>query len=86
MRRRDIKFRRTKFIAPIISTNCRGRKEKPDDAGRALGTHAFLREGCLTHKLSIVPNPGALKELPMTWKQGGQTGKCAKAKGKDGKF
>lgn len=44
MKRRDIKRRRTKLIASIISTKSRWHKEKPDDAGHALGT-ARIPEG-----------------------------------------
>lgn len=47
------------------------------------GPPAFLRGGGEPHPhASITANPGAGKELPMTWEQGGQGGKCEKARGK----
>lgn len=50
------------------------------------GPHTFLRGEVPHPQASITPNPGAMKELPVTWEPGGQVGKCEKAREKDGKF
>lgn len=50
------------------------------------GLHAFLRGEVPHPQASITPNPGVMKELPVTWEPGGQVEKCEKARGKDGKF